>query len=280
MMLTFGIFMTTDAAKTVSKGQLLVINKQNNTLTYFQDGRFVKEFRVGTGMTPDMTPEGKWQVVSKFVDPYYNRGKIPGGIPENPLGPRWMGINANGTYGELYGIHGNNNENSIGGYVSEGCIRMYNDSVKWLYERIELGATVLITTSGDSAKEIAEASGFNIGAPQFTGKLSIDGEEHVFTVPPIEAGYTVYVPLRELVTAMGGTIRWDNAKNEVTGKIGNNTFSHATEAAEVTLNGQTIPITPSIEENGTIMMPLRDFGKLVGYAVRWDGNSQTAYLNS
>ncbi|MDO6851927.1 L,D-transpeptidase [Priestia megaterium] len=60
--------------------------------------------------------------------PYYT-GHIPGGDPRNPLGKRWLGLNANGTYGDTYGIHGNNNESSIGKYVSQGCMRMHNSSV-------------------------------------------------------------------------------------------------------------------------------------------------------
>ncbi|MED4267070.1 L,D-transpeptidase [Priestia megaterium] len=50
--------------------------------------------------------------------PYYT-GHIPGGNPRNPLGKRWLGLNANGTYGgDTYGIHDNNNESSSGKYVS------------------------------------------------------------------------------------------------------------------------------------------------------------------
>jgi lipoprotein-anchoring transpeptidase ErfK/SrfK len=50
--------------------------------------------------------------------PYYT-GHIPGGDPRTPLGKRWLGLNANGTYGgDTYGIHDNNNESSIGKYVS------------------------------------------------------------------------------------------------------------------------------------------------------------------
>ncbi|MDF2058550.1 L,D-transpeptidase [Priestia megaterium] len=61
----------------------------------------------------DKTPVGFFKVVNKIKNrPYYKR-KIPGGYPCNQLGKRWLGLNANRTYVDTYGIHGNNNESSI-----------------------------------------------------------------------------------------------------------------------------------------------------------------------
>ncbi|WP_434092381.1 L,D-transpeptidase [Priestia megaterium] len=78
--------------------------------------------------------------------PYY-KGHIPGGDPRNPLGKRWLGINANGTYGDTYGIDGNNNENSIGKYMSQGCVRMHNADIEKLYDKVQVGTPVAITYS-------------------------------------------------------------------------------------------------------------------------------------
>ncbi len=43
-----------------------------------------------------------------------------------------------------YAIHGTNNPASIGGYVSQGCIRMHNADVLDLYRRVSLGAEVIV----------------------------------------------------------------------------------------------------------------------------------------
>ena len=71
--------------------------------------------------------------------PYYKEG-IKGGDPRNPLGDRWLGINVkvNGRTSYAYAIHGNNNANSIGKYVSAGCIRMHNKDVRWLYDKVKM----------------------------------------------------------------------------------------------------------------------------------------------
>ena len=61
------------------------------------------------------------------------------GGPGNPLGARAMYIS-----GTMYRVHGTNNEASIGGAVSSGCIRMMNADVIDLYERVKLGARIYV----------------------------------------------------------------------------------------------------------------------------------------
>ena len=47
--------------------------------------------------------------------------------------------------GGEYAIHGTNAPNSVGGFVSYGCIRMYNQDVLDLYPRVNVGAKVTVT---------------------------------------------------------------------------------------------------------------------------------------
>ena len=65
---------------------------------------------------------------------------IPGGSPNNP-----MGVAALTLSGGEYAIHGTNNPGSIGGYVSYGCIRMYNQDITDLYDRVGVGTPVIVT---------------------------------------------------------------------------------------------------------------------------------------
>ena len=58
----------------------------------------------------------------KAKDPYYIAKDIPGGSPKIHLGQG--GLDARGTDGSKYGIHGTNQPSSIGKYISQGCIRM------------------------------------------------------------------------------------------------------------------------------------------------------------
>jgi lipoprotein-anchoring transpeptidase ErfK/SrfK len=65
---------------------------------------------------------------------------IPGGAPSNPMGAAAMTLS-----GGEYAIHGTNSPGSIGGFVSYGCIRMYNADVLDLYNRVGWGTTVVVT---------------------------------------------------------------------------------------------------------------------------------------
>src|SRR5271166_1436634 len=65
---------------------------------------------------------------------------IPGGSGRNPMGAAALTLSA----GE-YAIHGTNNPGSIGGQVSYGCIRMYNEDVLDLYGRVGFGTPVVVT---------------------------------------------------------------------------------------------------------------------------------------
>lgn len=65
---------------------------------------------------------------------------IPGGAPNNP-----MGVAALVLSGGEYAIHGTNSPGSIGGFVSHGCIRMYNQDITDLYDRVSVGTPVIVT---------------------------------------------------------------------------------------------------------------------------------------
>jgi lipoprotein-anchoring transpeptidase ErfK/SrfK len=56
-----------------------------------------------------------------------------------------MGVAAMTLAGGEYAIHGTNRPNSVGGYVSYGCVRMYNQDIEDLFERVTVGTPVVVT---------------------------------------------------------------------------------------------------------------------------------------
>jgi len=64
---------------------------------------------------------------------------IPGGSPANPMGVAALTL----SIGE-YAIHGTNRPKSIGGFVSYGCIRMYNEDIIEIYKRVRIGTRVVV----------------------------------------------------------------------------------------------------------------------------------------
>lgn len=65
---------------------------------------------------------------------------VPGGHPRNPLGVRALYLGST-----LYRIHGTDAPWTIGKNVSKGCIRMYNEHVVDLYNKVRVGAKVVAT---------------------------------------------------------------------------------------------------------------------------------------
>jgi len=64
---------------------------------------------------------------------------VPGGSSHNP-----MGVAAMSLAGGEYAIHGTNQPDSIGHFVSYGCIRMYNEDIADLFERVSVGTRVVV----------------------------------------------------------------------------------------------------------------------------------------
>lgn len=149
-------------ASTISKHQdLIIINKYYNKLAYFHNGKLEMVESVATGKSWDKTPVGFFEIVNKIKNRPYYTGKIPGGDPRNPLGKRWLGLDANETYGDTYAIHGNANESSIGKHISQGCVRMHNASIEKLYDKVQVGTPVAITYSYKSFIELTDIYGYD-----------------------------------------------------------------------------------------------------------------------
>lgn len=87
-----------------------------------------------------------WTPPSEMVDrqpelEQYRGGMAPG--PQNPLGARALYIFKDGV-DTLYRLHGNPDERSIGQAVSSGCVRLMNQDVIDLFERVPSGTPIVV----------------------------------------------------------------------------------------------------------------------------------------
>jgi lipoprotein-anchoring transpeptidase ErfK/SrfK len=129
-------------------GPVIVIDRSRNQLRLYGGRRLQRTFRVATGQTIYPTPAGVWRIADKQRNPWWypptydswakGLKPVPPG-PSNPLGTRWMGLNAPGV-----GIHGTDAPTSIGYSVSHGCIRMQVPDAEWLFPRVHVGTPVVV----------------------------------------------------------------------------------------------------------------------------------------
>jgi len=140
---------TVQPKKTVASfGPVIVVTRGANTLRLYEGKKPVRTFRVATGQSVYPTPAGIWRIMDKQRDPWWypptydgwakGLKPVPPG-PSNPLGTRWMGLNAPGV-----GIHGTDEPTSIGYSASHGCIRMQVPDAEWLFEHVRVGTPVVI----------------------------------------------------------------------------------------------------------------------------------------
>ncbi|MDP4164708.1 MAG: L,D-transpeptidase [Bacillota bacterium] len=154
--IVFALFVFPYEAHAKTPDQLILINKKINQLAFFENGKLVKVYPVATGRIPKFTPEGTFFIREMIKNRPYYKLHIKGGDPKNPLGDRWMGLSYNEHGSFPYGIHGTNNEHSIGKYASGGCIRMKNKDVRELFGRLHVHTKVVITTSKSSMVALAQ----------------------------------------------------------------------------------------------------------------------------
>ena len=143
----------TVAYRSEYKPGTIVIDTKTRFLYLVQENGMALRYGVGVGRagfewsgTAKIKRKAEWPV---WYPPAEMRKREPwlpvrmeGGI-ENPLGARALYL-YQGDKDTLYRIHGTNQASTIGKAVSSGCIRLLNDDVADLFERVPMGTTVVV----------------------------------------------------------------------------------------------------------------------------------------
>jgi len=129
----------------------IVVSFPDRKLALLEGDRVIKVYDVAVGTAVSPSPTGEFQVVQRLENPtYYKPGVVIGPGAQNPLGPRWIGLNVKG-----FGIHGTNRPDSIGKNVSHGCIRLRNEDIRDLFARVQVGDHVsLVAERTDEAARL------------------------------------------------------------------------------------------------------------------------------
>ena len=127
----------------------IVIDTPNKFLYLVEGGGRALRYGIGVGRpgfewsgVKSISRKAEWPDWTPPAEMLLRRPDLPrhmDGGPENPLGARAMYLGSS-----LYRIHGTNEPGTIGTNVSSGCIRLTNDDVTDLYERVRVGAKVIV----------------------------------------------------------------------------------------------------------------------------------------
>lgn len=124
-------------------------------------GRRALRYGIGVGKEQAFNFEGEATIARKAEWPRWtptpdmiareperylqHAGGLPGG-PGNPLGPRALYLYRGGR-DTLYRLHGTVEPSSIGTMVSSGCVRLFNQDIIDLYDRVAIGTRVIVLPS-------------------------------------------------------------------------------------------------------------------------------------
>jgi len=127
----------------------VVVSTSERRLYFVLPGHRAMKYGIGVGRdgfawsgTQSISRKQEWPDWIPPAEMLQRRPDLPrymAGGPENPLGARAMYLG-----GTLYRIHGSNEPETIGTAVSSGCIRMLNEDVVDLYERVKVGTPVVV----------------------------------------------------------------------------------------------------------------------------------------
>jgi len=135
----------------------IVVNVAQRRLYLVQRGGRALRYAVGVGREEALNFRGSAVIGQKTTWPRWTptadmirrmpkyaayAGGMPGGL-ENPLGARALYLYV-GDRDSYFRIHGTNEPTTIGSAVSSGCIRMFNQDIIDLYNRVPLGAPVVV----------------------------------------------------------------------------------------------------------------------------------------
>lgn len=126
------------------------VDKAKNILILKKDGEPFKTYPVATGRE-NSTPVGVFTIVDKAIRPIWTKPGVGIVMPDSDeyeLGARWMAISAAG-----YGIHGTDDNSSIGGQTTSGCVRMFDEDVIELYDIVPKGTEVTIIDSKENKED-------------------------------------------------------------------------------------------------------------------------------
>ena len=132
----------------------IIVDTQNTFLSYILPGGTAIRYGIGVGREgftwsgvktverkaewPDWTPPPEMIARSPYLPRF-----MAGGVT-NPLGARAMYLG-----GTFYRIHGTNAPSTIGSRATAGCIRMANEDVIDLYDRVKVGTKVVVLPAAE-----------------------------------------------------------------------------------------------------------------------------------
>lgn len=229
------------------------INLAARSLALFEGNKKIRLYPIGPGKASTPTPVGYYKIRSKDYNPTWTDPSsgvsIPSG-PDCPLGYRWMEIQGN------YGIHGTNRPNSIGHYVSNGCIRMHEKDVEALFDMVKIGTPVEITYNRVVVEKLDDNTVVYYIYPDGYGWQNLSVED----VNKWLAGYGV-----------ANFVSNEDIEAKINASDGEPTY--VAKVYPLYVNGEKMK-NKAVEQDGVMYLPAIDLADAAHVNLGWDSTTQ------
>ncbi|MWC27980.1 stalk domain-containing protein [Paenibacillus sp. MMS18-CY102] len=122
-----------------------------------------------------------------------------------------------------------------------------------------------------------QASGYS----KAQAKLTIDGVEKTFEPSMMTAANRMLVPFRFLTEAVGAKLTFNNATKQATVTYGDRVFTIADGSPYAVVGGeQTALSLAPVTLNGSLYVPVKDIGTLLGISVSWNASTRTVEVKT
>ncbi len=153
--------MGSEPGVSLTEPRRLVLDRRARRLLVLEGDRELRRYPVAVGRPGWETPVGQFEVIELVVDPVWEHpatgDRVPPG-PANPLGSRWIGFHRDcrgrvGFNGRDHlvvqgcvsaGFHGTPQRDSVGHAVSHGCVRLFDEHVRELFDLVQMGTPVTV----------------------------------------------------------------------------------------------------------------------------------------
>lgn len=143
------------------QGMQVVLHRSTRQLMVFDQGELRLRVPAAVGTQGWETPVGEHRVLFKTADPVWRHPGtgtlVPAGV-RNPLGARWIAFyqdcsNPGGWDGEAIvqvkgcshvGLHGTPHRWTVGRAVSHGCVRLYDEHIRAVFDLVDVGTSVVV----------------------------------------------------------------------------------------------------------------------------------------
>jgi hypothetical protein len=160
----------------------------------------------------------------------------------------------------------------------------YYYCVKPVYEDNSTGAPSNIVSAATQLSSGTAQAGtiqLTINNPIMTSNGVLREIDSGFGTAPLIKNGRTFLPIRAVISEIGGDIEWEGSENKITLHYDGKTVELWIGQTKARINGTetAVPAAPFISDTGRTMIPLRFVGESLGCDVSWDNITQTATIS-